>query len=76
YVYLYQRTDCLLENIKKRGRKYEQTIEAQYLEKINEGYLEFIKSQPQASIRIIDISNRDFVKNRKDYLYILTEILK
>ena len=76
YVYLYQNTDRLLENIKKRGRKYEQTIEASYLQKINDGYLEFIKSQHQDSIKIIDISNRDFVKSRKDYLYILTEILK
>ena len=76
YVYLYQNTDRLLANIKKRGREYEQTIEAQYLQKINKGYLEFIKSQHQDSIRMIDISDRDFVKNRKDYLYILTEILK
>ena len=33
YVYLYQSTDRLLENIKKRGRKYEQSIEAEYLQK-------------------------------------------
>lgn len=76
YVYLYQNTDRLLENIKKRGRKYEQTIEASYLQKINDGYLEFIKSQHLDSIKIIDISNRDFVNSRKDYLFILAEILK
>ena len=75
YVYLYQNTDRLLENIKKRGRIYEQSIEAQYLQKINDGYLEFIKSQPQDNIKMIDISDRDFVKNRNDYLYILSEIL-
>ncbi|MDC1325406.1 2-amino-4-hydroxy-6-hydroxymethyldihydropteridine diphosphokinase [Ulvibacter sp.] len=75
YVYLYQNTERLLENIKKRGRKYEQTIEASYLQKINDGYLEFIKSQYADKIKIIDISDRDFVKNRKDYLYILNEIL-
>lgn len=76
YVYLYQNTERLLENIKKRGRKYEQSIEASYLQKINEGYLEFIKTQHLDSIKIIDISNLDFVKNRKDYLAILTQILK
>jgi deoxyguanosine kinase len=76
YVYLYQNTDRLLENIKKRGRPYEQSIEAEYLQKINEGYLEYIKSQPQSNIKMIDISERDFIKNRKDYLSILTEILQ
>jgi deoxyguanosine kinase len=76
YVYLYQNTDRLLENIKKRGRSYEQSIEAEYLQKINDGYLEFIKSQHEDTFKMIDISDRDFVNNRKDYLYILTEILK
>ncbi|MES2863527.1 MAG: 2-amino-4-hydroxy-6-hydroxymethyldihydropteridine diphosphokinase, partial [Bacteroidota bacterium] len=35
YVYLYQNTERLLANIKKRGRNYEQEIPAEYLEKIN-----------------------------------------
>lgn len=75
YVYLYQSTDRLLENIKKRGRKYEQSIEADYLIKINEGYLEFIKSQHTGNVKIIDVSDRDFVENRKDYLSVLKEII-
>ncbi|GHC64168.1 2-amino-4-hydroxy-6-hydroxymethyldihydropteridinediphosphokinase [Ulvibacter litoralis] len=75
YVYLYQNTERLLENIKKRGRKYEQSIETGYLQKINEGYLEFIKSQQSDTIKIIDISEMDFVKSRKDYLAILKQII-
>jgi deoxyadenosine/deoxycytidine kinase len=76
YVYLYQSTDRLLENIKKRGRKYEQSIEAAYLQKINDGYLEFIKSQHSDTIKIIDISEIDFVESRKDYLDILRLIIQ
>jgi len=76
YVYLYQSTDRLLENIKKRGRKYEQSIEATYLQKINDGYLEFIKSQHSDTIKIIDISEIDFVESRKDYLDILKLIIQ
>jgi len=76
YIYLYQNTDRLLQNIKKRGRVYEQNIEAAYLEKINNGYLEYIKSQTDLNVLIIDVSNRDFVKNHEDYLYILNEIKK
>lgn len=75
YVYLYQNTDRLLENIKKRGRKYEKSIKADYLTKINEGYLEFIKNQQANNVKIIDISEMDFVKHRADYLKIVRQIL-
>ncbi|MDG1014477.1 MAG: 2-amino-4-hydroxy-6-hydroxymethyldihydropteridine diphosphokinase [Flavobacteriaceae bacterium] len=74
YIYLYQNTERLQENIRNRARDYEQTIESSYLEKINTGYLKFIKNHPEFNIKIIDISNRDFVKNRIDYLWILEQI--
>lgn len=74
YVYLYQNSERLLQNIKKRGRSYEQEIPAEYLDKINIGYLDYIKSQTDLNILIIDVSDRDFVKNHEDYLFILNEI--
>jgi deoxyadenosine/deoxycytidine kinase len=74
YIYLYQNTDRLLENIMKRGRDYEKSIEGSYLAKINEGYLEFIKNQHTNTIKVIDISGMDFISNRKDYLAILKKI--
>ncbi|MDT0647487.1 2-amino-4-hydroxy-6-hydroxymethyldihydropteridine diphosphokinase [Zunongwangia sp. F260] len=74
YIYLYQNTDRLLENIKKRGRDYEQNIQSEYLMEINKSYLSFIKSQTGMKVQIIDISDKDFVNNRKDYLALLAEI--
>ncbi len=74
YIYLYQNTERLQANIKKRGRNYEKDIKDDYLEKINSGYLEFLKSQPEMNVKIIDISDKDFVKNRADYLWLLGEI--
>lgn len=74
YVYLYQNTERLQANIKKRGRNYEKDIKDDYLEKINSGYLEFLKSQPEMNVKIIDVSDKDFVKNRADYLWLLSEI--
>ncbi|MCB0470259.1 MAG: deoxynucleoside kinase, partial [Flavobacteriaceae bacterium] len=59
---------------KKRGRSYEQEIQNEYLEKINAGYLEFLRNQSELNVKIIDISHRDFVKNREDYLWLLDEI--
>ncbi|HEX8562382.1 MAG TPA: 2-amino-4-hydroxy-6-hydroxymethyldihydropteridine diphosphokinase [Flavobacterium sp.] len=74
YVYLYQNTDRLLENIKKRGRSYEQEIPAEYLDRINRGYLEYIKSQADLNVLVVDVSERDFVQNQSDYIYILDQI--
>lgn len=74
YVFLFQSTDKLIENIKKRGRGYEQNIAPEYLESIQRGYLDFIKSQSESKVRIIDITEMDFVKNRKDYLEVLRQI--
>ncbi len=76
YVYLYQNTERLLANIKRRGRSYEQEIPADYLEKINNGYLDYIKTQKDLNVLIVDVSERDFVKNQEDYIFILEEIKK
>lgn len=76
YVFLYQNTERLLFNIKKRGRDYEQEISSEYLEKINQGYLDYIKQQQDLNVVIIDVSKRDFVQNHEDYLFILDEIGK
>ncbi|TRX39050.1 2-amino-4-hydroxy-6-hydroxymethyldihydropteridine diphosphokinase [Flavobacterium restrictum] len=74
YVYLYQNTARLLQNIKRRGRSYEQTITEEYLDKINTGYLDYIKSQTDLNVLIIDVSDLDFVKKQEDYTFILNEI--
>lgn len=76
YIYLYQNTERLLENIQKRGREYEQSIEASYLQKLNAGYLDFIKKQTGGNIKIIDISELEFLKERGDYLKILRTIFE
>ncbi|WP_430928005.1 2-amino-4-hydroxy-6-hydroxymethyldihydropteridine diphosphokinase [Polaribacter marinivivus] len=76
YVYLYQNTDRLLQNIKKRGRDYEQNIEAGYLQKIHDGYKNFISTQQDLNTLIIDVSELDFVNNTEDYSNIISQIKK
>jgi deoxyadenosine/deoxycytidine kinase len=76
YIYLYQSTERLLKNIKDRGRSYEQEIPAEYLEKINSGYLDYIKSQKDLNVLIIDVTNRDFLNQQDDYVFVLEEIRK
>jgi len=74
YIYLYQSTDRLQANIQKRGRSYEQQITKDYLERIQKGYLEFLKKQPGLQIKIIDITELDFVQYREHYFVLLKEI--
>lgn len=76
YIYLYQSTERLLKNIKERGRSYEQEIPAEYLERINSGYLDYIKSQKDLNVLIIDVTNRDFLNQQDDYIFVLEQIRK
>ena len=74
YIYLYQNTERLLDNIKNRGRSYEQEIPAEYLDKINKGYLDYIKSQTELNVLVIDVSDKDFVRKQEDYVFVLDAI--
>lgn len=76
YVYFYQTTDRLLENIKKRGRDYEQSIDADYLQTIHQGYMQFIRQQNYLNTKVIDLSNLNFVENREDYISLVHQLLK
>lgn len=76
YVYLYQNTSRLLQNIKKRGREYEQNIEENYLQKIHDGYKNFINTQQELNVLVIDVSEIDFVNVPEDYQSIINEIKK
>ncbi|MCF6182151.1 2-amino-4-hydroxy-6-hydroxymethyldihydropteridine diphosphokinase [Lutibacter sp.] len=75
YIYLYQKTPRLLENIKKRGRDYEQNIAPEYLDKIHNGYATFIKTEENLKSLIIDVSEFDFVNHPDDYTKIV-ELIK
>lgn len=74
YVYLYQNTERLLENIKNRGRDFEQNIQPAYLDKIHQAYLNFIKTREHLNTLIIDVSELDFVNNETDYQNIIKTI--
>jgi 2-amino-4-hydroxy-6-hydroxymethyldihydropteridine diphosphokinase len=76
YIYLHQDTERLLANIKRRGRSFEKTIDRNYLARIDRGYREFVKTQKQYDIRLIDITSLDFVERREDYLSVLRQILQ
>ena len=66
-VYLYNSSENLLKNIAKRGRVYEQEIQPEYLESIQENYLTFFKQRAQFPILIVESNALDFVHQQEDY---------
>ena len=76
-VYLYVPVEKLLTNIRKRGRRYEQNITYDYLQRIQDQYLEFLrKYADQLKVLILDVSELDFVKNEQDFNSIVEIIEK
>ena len=75
FVFLHLETSKLQQNIRQRGRSYEQDIEAGYLDKIQEGYFEFIK-QSDLRILVLDTNNIDFVNREEDYKKVVDVIDK
>lgn len=66
-VYLYSDIAKLQKNIKQRGREYEQKIEDEYLEKIQTSYFDFIRTQDNLTVLVIDNNKLDFVHRPADY---------
>jgi deoxyadenosine/deoxycytidine kinase len=75
YVYLHQNVEQLLENIKKRGRAYEQEISADYLLQIQNSYFSYFKTMNDFPVVAIDCSSIDFVDNPDHYSQVLDTIL-
>lgn len=76
YVYLYQHTERLLEQIARRGRTYELGIPAEYLQQIHRGYFDFMKNSPELNALVIDLEGMDFVQHESDYRLILDRMLE
>lgn len=66
-VYLYLSVEKLQENIRKRGRPYEQSIAPEYLISIQKSYFEYIKQQNDQTVLVIDTNDLDFVNDPSDY---------
>jgi len=66
-IYLHRQRDRLKSNIQERGRPYEQNIQDEYLEKIQNGYFNLLKSLESLPIALVDAGGIDFVKNPEDF---------
>ena len=66
-IYLYSNVDRLQQNIKKRGREFEQEITDEYLQNIQNRYLDYLRKQTYFPVLLLNISNLDFKKDKKVY---------
>jgi deoxyadenosine/deoxycytidine kinase len=67
YVYLHAEPKKLMKNIEKRGRDYEQSLDENYLQRIQDAYFEFMRKQNEFPIVIIDANKLDFITKQSDY---------
>lgn len=75
-VYLFLSPDKLKQNIIQRGRSYELNISLEYLDKIQRGYMEFMRQQAGWRILMVETSRVDFVHRDEDYHWITDLIFK
>ena len=66
-VYLYSDVVRLQQNIKNRGRDFEQNIADEYLQNIQDKYLDFLRKQSDFPVLLMDVSNVDFVADKNIY---------
>lgn len=66
-VYLYSDVERLQQNIKNRGRDFEQNISDEYLQKIQDKYLDFLRKQSDFPVLLLDVTSVDFVADKNIY---------
>lgn len=74
-IYLHASAEKLQQNIKKRNREYEQSIPDQYLLKIEEVYINYIKQHNTPTL-FINAENADFEGNEEHLKIILKALQK
>lgn len=74
-IYLHSPVKRLQQNIKKRNRSYEQGIPDEYLQNLQETYIQYIK-QHNIKTLFVDASNADFLENEKHMQTILDALDK
>lgn len=69
-IFLHAPISKLKKNIAARNRSYEQEIESEYLEKIQDAYSSFLKTQPFITL-MIDTTQTDFLNKRNQFNQLL-----
>jgi len=74
-IYLQAPTNVLLSRIESRGLPFEQGIEREYLERLNEVYSEFFLYYDGAPLLIVNASEIDLANSETDYKHLVDYML-
>jgi deoxyadenosine/deoxycytidine kinase len=66
-VYLQAPVEVLLERIQQRGLTHERFIEAAYLQRLCDSYIQFFYQYNNAPLLIVNAADIDFANNEDDY---------
>jgi deoxyadenosine/deoxycytidine kinase len=75
-VYLQAPVEVLQERIARRGIRYEQGMEREYLERLVDAYARFFHHYDAAPLLIVNASEVDFIGNDAHFADLITEIGK
>ena len=73
-IYLRADISHLVQNIQKRGREYEQTIQIEYLQGLNDLYEQFIYEKYLGRVLTIDVNELDYLHRPEDLKLIIDKI--
>ena len=73
-IYLRSSVPHLVENIQKRGREYEQSIQIEYLQGLNSLYEDFIFNKYKGLVMVVDVDKIDFLNVPHDFARIIDKI--
>lgn len=73
-IYLRADISHLVENIQKRGRVYEQTIQIEYLQGLNRLYEEFIYEKYPGRVLTIEVNELDYLHRPEDLKLIIDQV--
>lgn len=74
-IFLQASTDILMRHIRQRGLDFEKPIDRHYLEALTEGYNRFFFTYTETPLIVVNVSDIDFVKSRRDFENLVREIL-
>jgi deoxyadenosine/deoxycytidine kinase len=64
----------LVNQIQKRGRKYENAIRLDYLRRLNERYEAWISTYKLGKILVVDVDSTNFSENPEDLRNVINKI--
>jgi len=73
-VYLQAPVEVLLGRIENRGIQHERLIEAAYLQRLSDSYVEFFYHYTEAPLLIVNAADIDFANNENDYQQLLERL--